>query len=347
MAPKQMQMDGYTALNPKNSEDPRVGYYHTDEAVPGTNTTFAVFAPKNGKEKLPVLLFQSGYGNDSAAHYAFFQRIAAEGYLVIAPDRSDDMRCGVCGLIGFLSFCSCSAMTTDGSNLKLALEYVKNPKNEWMDRADLSKLTVGGFSMGSCESVHAKARFPSEFKAVMFISPSIMVPTANAIQWNCCCYPLSGGSCTCCSDTPVSLCGEGAAIRAFNVPTLIVTSDLDTLIGGSYRAADILGDSATLVTLKDSAIDITTPTINATSSWGSLLAMGCCVGSPFYGMKRHFAIAEDADGTVSALAVAFLKQVYSGTPMESTDQMVNDQLNSRAETSCCVPFPLFKSCFES
>ena len=45
--------------------DPRVESYHTSEAVLGTKTTFAVFAPVSPGKKLPVVLFQTGYGSTS------------------------------------------------------------------------------------------------------------------------------------------------------------------------------------------------------------------------------------------------------------------------------------------
>lgn len=327
-------------------QDPHVEYYHTEASGNG-KTTFAVWSPKAPKGKLPVVLFQSGYGANSDSHYLYLQRIAAEGFLVVAPDRSDDQFCGLCGIIGFLSFVSCSALAVDGSNLKLALEYIKDPKNQWMDRADLNKITMAGFSMGASEALHATTRFPGETKAVMFISPSILAPVGNIINWNCCMQPCFGGSCRVCSDTPVGYCGQGAAVRAITVPTLIVTAENDTLAGGAYRAADLLGDKAVLVTLKESAIDLSTPVTRATSYWGPMLSMGCCVASPFHGIIRHFAIADDTAGSTSDPTVAFLKQVYTGVPMVGTETFVNGKLNSRAELGCCFPFPLFKSCFES
>ena len=127
------------------------------------------------------------------------------GFLVIAPDRSDDQQCGAIGILGFrrqtyfsrcilsacllelqqlprlgfLNFVSCSAVTTDGSNLALALSYAKDGQNQWMERADLSKVAMAGFSMGAAEAINAQARLPSETKALLLLSPSILVPAAN------------------------------------------------------------------------------------------------------------------------------------------------------------------------
>ena len=98
----------YTMLR---EPDPRAEFYHTETPVPGTKTTFAVWAPKarqphsshaaccrpqrcfpprlpvtaapsppkDSSGKLPVLLFQSGYGHSSDGHAPFLERIAAEG----------------------------------------------------------------------------------------------------------------------------------------------------------------------------------------------------------------------------------------------------------------------------
>ena len=81
--------------------------------------------------------------------------------------------------LGFLNFVSCSAVTTDGSNLALALSYAKDDQNQWMERADLSKVAMAGFSMGAAEAINAQARLPSETKALLLLSPSILVPAAN------------------------------------------------------------------------------------------------------------------------------------------------------------------------
>ena len=162
MAPSNYQM--------LRESDPRVESYHTSEAVLGTKTTFAVFAPAQKRsltnlspgrnKKLPVVLFQTGYGSTTTSTAPFLEGLAAEGFLVIAPDRSDDLRCGFCGLLGFLNTCSCSALAVDGSNLQLALAYAKDPTNQWMDRADLSKVVIAGFSMGAHEVINGHARSP-------------------------------------------------------------------------------------------------------------------------------------------------------------------------------------------
>ena len=330
--------------------DPRVESY-TSEAVLGTKTTFAVFVPvtkKGGKlpYQLPVVLFQTGYGSTTTSTAPFLEGLAAEGFLVIAPDHSDDLRCGFCGLLGFLSACSCSALAVDGSNLQRALAYAKEPANKWMDRADLSKVAIVGFSMGAHEVINTHARSPEAFKAAALLSGSGPIPLANVIAWNLPCAPCAGSSCSpCCSDTPVTPCGLGQALRAFDVPTLVVTSESDLAMGGAYRAASILAEKGvgTLVTFKESVLDLSAPTTAGHTAWGPLLAMGGCYGTPFHGLARHFAIIEDADGVTSSTVASFLKPALSGgKAMAATDKMVDDALNTKAAMNFCTPFPLVR-----
>lgn len=237
------------------------------------------------------MLFQSGYGSSSAGHRFFCQKVAAEGFIVIAPDRTDDHKCGCCGIIGFLNLVSCSALSVDGSHLAMAADYAKNKSNRFMDRADATKMAISGFSMGAQEAVHAAARLPGETKAVVILSGSIMLPLATAIGWNCCCAPCNPGS-TCCSDSPLGMCGMAAAIRSWTFPSLVVTSDLDMTKSGNYRLHEIAGGHSTLVTFKDSALDLDIPTTKATSAWGGF-ACAACYTSPLYGMRQHFALGNE------------------------------------------------------
>jgi len=339
----------YTMLR---EDDPRVQSFHSEPPPaacllgPGT-TSYAVFAPKVQTGKLPVVLFQTGHGSGIASDKPFLERLAAEGFFVIAPDRFDDLRCGLCGLVGFLSGCLCSANAVDGSALKAALEFAKSPANTWRDRADLNQVAMAGFSMGAQEALAAQARLPSETKALLLISPSLM-PLANFLGWNPLCITCSGGSCCLCSDSPLKPCGLMEALRESKAPTLLLTAEYDLTNAAAYRAADNLGARGTVVTLKEASLDLGIPHTKATTSWGTIAALGCCAASPFFGVPRHFGITEDAGGVASGVLAAFLKQhLKGGPPMAGTDTMVGGEINTRAALSCLSPFPLFKSCFDN
>merc|ERR1719231_935425 len=166
------------------------------------------------------------------------------------------------------------------------------------------------------------------------------------IGWNCMCAPCAGGTAPCCSDTPVSLCGQGKALRDWKVPSLLVTADLDLVKSGMYRAADILGSNATLVTFKDAALDLSLPTTKQTTAWGPIIMLGCCQASPFFGLRRHFALANEERDVSAAPTATFLKHALKeGGSLEAEGTKMHP-LNTKAPGICCVPFPAFVSCFE-
>ena len=145
----------------------------------------------------------------------------------------------------------------------------------------------------------------------------------------------------------MGLCGLGAAMREWTTPSLIITSDQDAVKAGMWRAKDILGENATLVTFKDAALNNNNPLAKQTTGFGPFLLCGCCSASPFYGMRRHFALANEEEEPSSAVVAAFLKKALLGGPdIAQTDQM--HPLNTKdKDGACCTPFPLFWSCCET
>ena len=305
-----------------------------------SNVAFTVFAPKGEEKNLPVILFQSGHGSVTEGHKHLLQYLAAQGFIVVSPDSAGAQRCGALGLVGFLNTCSCSDMAVDGSQMSKALEYAKNADNRWMERADLTKVTAMGFSMGAQEVIHFRERHPEDVKAIVILSGSVQIPLAYYLGANPCCYPLAGGHAF--SDSPVGCCGEGAAIRKWDVPSLVVTSDYDAVKEGNYRLADIA--QSTLITLKDSVLDLNGPWTKKTSSWGVFYPCAC-YGGPFHGITRHFAIAHESRIVAGEPVAEFLNSVFRGGPeLKATSRMYDNKLNSKAPSKICSPFPIFKSC---
>jgi hypothetical protein len=148
-----------------------------------------------------------------------------------------------------------------------------------------------------------------------------------------------------CARSQVGLCGQGAAMRGWDVPSMLITSDNDLVKAGMYRAKSILGDKTTLVTFKDEALDLGTPTTYQTTSWGPFLCIGCCPLSPFYGLRRHFALGNEEKDVSAEPAAQFLSQVFKGgPPVQATNKM--HPLDTKPAGTCCVPFPIFWSCCE-
>ena len=79
--------------------------------------------------------------------------------------------------------CAClqhnpARMSTDGRAIALALEYVKaeaalDGGAKIQGRADLSKVFVGGFSMGAVEAINAAALLKGQICGLIAISPSL------------------------------------------------------------------------------------------------------------------------------------------------------------------------------
>jgi hypothetical protein len=129
---------------------------------------------------------------------------------------------------------------------------------------------------------------------------------------------------------------------------MLITSDNDLVKDGMYRTADILGSKATLITLKDAVLDLSLKNTHATTSWSPCLLLGCCPLSPFFGLKRHFALAGEEQDVSARPASLFLKQVFLLNKAWPEIQVSQDMhaLNQQASGACCVPFPLFVSCCE-
>ena len=310
----------------------------------GTNIYLSIWEPVI-PGKFPLILFQSGYGSNSKTHRFFLESIAKKGYVVISVDRTDDLRCGWLGNIGFLSGLSCSAMSTDGSHLGIALNYAK--KN--MNNIDVDKVVMMGFSMGAQEAVHAQARYPNNTKAVVLVSGSFNIPLATFLGLNPCCYPCSGGNCTFCSDTPIKMCTSNSVIKDYEIPSLLITSENDMVKSGMYRTHNNIGGDSTLITFKDSVLNLNIPNTKKETYWGCFSNLAC-YGCPFYGLPRHFGIGAEDDIT-SNFIVSFLNKIfYNQSNIENNinlDLLYDNKLNSRAPNKCCAPFPLFVSCCNS
>ena len=137
------------------------------------------------------------------------------------------------------------------------------------------------------------------------------------------------------------------AVKKWSVPSLFITSDFDVVKSGMYRLADVAGgNDKTLVTFKDSALDLSFTNSMKNTSWG-LFSMMACYGLPFHGIPRHFAVGGGEDDVPSVPIIAFLNKTFHGSDMESAidmSKLYNESLNTKAPNYCCSPFPLFISC---
>merc|ERR1719482_2236672 len=138
------------------------------------------------------------------------------------------------------------------------------------------------------------------------------------------------------TDAPVGCCGMQGVVKKWNIPSLFITAENDMMKSGMYRFADIAGGENTLVTFKDSALDLSVPTTAATSTWWPFL------GLSFMGIPHHFALNTEEKDISHEPVTQFLKKYFvGGKEMQDSDKMVDGRLNSRAPITCCSPVCLF------
>lgn len=317
---------------------------------PTEKRSFHVWGPTSmlsQSTNVPVVLFQSGHHSTSSDHTFLLERIAQSGFIVIAPAKRNDKACGILGILGFLSGCSCASQDTDGSNLQATLAWATKAKargnHELLSRADLSKVAVMGFSMGAQEAVHMQARYPDEVSAVIILSGSLMIPSATIYGCNPCCSAFAGG--TCMSDTPLSICcGMANAMKRWTIPSLHITSEGDLVRSGTYRSAKISGSigggESHLITFKENALNLEIPRTMESTHYRSFMCLDC-YGCPMKGARHHFALGHEP-GPAHEPITAFLRQVFYSENITLTSEKI---VNGEVPVSCCDPFFAFHSCW--
>ena len=298
-------------LNIERGCEPKPALY---EAVPGKDLRFAVFAPREGSG-LPVVLFQHGHQVDAAGHAFMAQRIANAGYLVVMPERANSVSYGCCGTTCALC-CFCTApgsRITDGKHLLAAHAWVEEEAAEGsspLARGDLRKVAVMGHSMGGVEAVNFTGMAaPGEFQACVFVSPAL--PTYFSITtrtW----HPLNR-----------------RRVKALSVPSLWVTSEGDIMKAATYTMSELAGGGARLVTLKDSALDLSMPLTKATSWWYPFTLP--CLGNRVLGVSQHTALAAEAFGEPHRPVIAFLDSVFLGKEF-----VVDESIMAPKRWPCCL-----------
>ena len=291
-------MEELVKSEPIISEDMKVGdvvvkMYKTANLASGSNTdtSFAVFYPSTGKN-LPVVLYQSGMGGSSSGHKYQASIIAADGYVVVLPDRDGDQRGGYLNTFMFLMLASpIASVSADGSHLMLALEYVKLATEKGSGSpisgmADPSTIIAAGFSMGGNEAIHFAAKSPDVVKAAILISPSVM-------WFGTISFRISHKAMT-------------EAARDLSIPTLWITSEKDMTAVATYKMANEIVKKPTLVTFKSSVLDLDTPTTKATTHYGPFLGVG-----RYIGMADHFSLGNEKNDVSTLAILPFMKNVLS------------------------------------
>ena len=210
--------------------------------------------------------------------------------------------------------CAClqhnpARMSTDGRAIALALEYVKaeaalDGGAKIQGRADLSKIFVGGFSMGAVEAINAAALLKGQICGLIAISPSLRsFRSAFAFERM---YNFRSDDMMC-------------KVKGLSVRSLWITSEGDALRDAAMTYSSPKSDApplsarAELVIFKDSSIDqACTSYVGVATNWLPSLVRAVP------GLTQHFALCVSERQVVSVLAVVrFVEAVVAGTTFEA------------------------------
>lgn len=254
------------------------------------DTTFTAFTPSPAPaEPLPVFLFQSGYGSSSVGHQPLLQKIADAGFVVVVPDRESDTAGGKESVGTLFSEGKVvSALSTDGTHLAAALEWVQAQKEVGGCKLDLSKVAAGGFSMGAIEAIRFATASADVVKAVAVISSSTSAMAEPLYEF-----------------TEAEMLLKASQFAA---PSLWISSDKDLQLAATKALYESAATPAAFVSFKDEVLDNSMALTDATSIWSP------AVDEMVPGLKQHFALAAEAGVVSDVPIVAFLKQHMLGAP---------------------------------
>lgn len=258
------------------------------------DTTFAAFTPSTKVDAaVPILLFQSGYGSTSKSHAPLMQAIADAGFVCVIPDREGDTKGGkesagklLAGLATGTPASEHNAMSTDGTHLVAALAWCRGREEVEGQAIDVTKVAVGGFSMGCVEAIMATAACAADVKATVIISPSTGTMLEKA-------YVFSQEDLL-------------AKVSAFSCPSLYITSDKDFALSNAKDLYAVAKAPASIVVFKDEVLDNSMALSEETSTWSA------AIDELLPGLRQHFALAAERGLVSDAPILAFLNQHLKG-----------------------------------
>mmetsp|Transcript_25165 Transcript_25165/g.44740 ORF Transcript_25165/g.44740 Transcript_25165/m.44740 type:complete len:337 (-) Transcript_25165:113-1123(-) len=268
--------------------------YESKEMV-NKDTTFAVFAPEGDSKGLPVVLFQSGYGSRLEGHTSLCEKIAAEGNIVVVPCRTGDQYCGCCGVwTAMACLLPLNALSSDGKHLELAYDFVcleskEDSGSKIAGRADLNKVVLSGFSMGGQEVINASALLKGKYHAAAVIDGSLA--WSPVLAFHSCCSSLEKKT------------------AALDVPSVWITSEGSLMKTATYHFYGIAGGEPSLVTFKDSVLNLDTPLSYQTTTWWPFLACKCM--ATCFGISQHFALANEKQDVSHEAVVALIEKTFN------------------------------------
>jgi len=239
--------------------------------------------------------FQSGYGSSSVGHAPLLQSIADAGYVCVVPDRADDTKGGkesvakvFAGLADGTPASVHNALSTDGTHLAAALDWVKARSAIGGQPVDSTRIAAAGFSMVCIEAIMFAADCATDVRAVAIISSS-----SGAMLEKLYCFS---------QDDLARKAG------AFGCPSLWITSDLDSQNGATKELYEVAASPAQLLVFNDASLDNSMALTDETSIWSP------AVNDMLPGIAQHFALAAERGVVSDKPIVAFLDQHLKGAP---------------------------------
>lgn len=250
------------------------------------DTTFVVFLPEDSSVgELPVVLFQSGWGCNSESHRSLLQKVSNAGFLVVSPDREGDQAGGPEGIAqAFQGNPSAAAVSANGMHLVAAYDFIKDH-----ERADISKLAVGGMNMGGCEAINATAILREQVKACFVLSGAMGETMAQIFGANR-------------EEMKEKVAGRTAC------PSLWITAESDCCKPATTEFFELCACPKGIVTINDSCLDLELPNTLKTTIFPKEMLLG---DKAFPGLAEHCALGCETKDVSNVIISAFLKDVLN------------------------------------
>ena len=253
------------------------------------DTTFTAFVPPHKVDSpVPVVLFQSGHGSNSACHAPLLNALASEGFVCILPDRDTDTLNTPEGDAVELIFTEgklTAALSTDGTHLAAAYEWLLAQGGVVSgQKVDTTKVAVGGFSMGAIEAINfaSQKQGAGGISAVFLISSSTSENAEPLYQFK-----------------ETDLVDK---VSKFTIPSLDITSDKDCMHDATKKLAVAAAKPSALVVFKDEVLDNSMTLTQELSIWHTRHI------EMIPGLAQHFALAAEAKVVAKEPVVGFLRR---------------------------------------
>lgn len=166
---KTVAISGGAPLSAENDETSDAGGYETKPLTvqrDGKNIYAEMYVPKNGKEKMPAVIFSHGYNGSGRDGQAHAETLAAMGFAMCCYDF-----CGGSSYSRSDGATTEMSIFTEQADLEAVLEAVRS-----LDYIDANNIFLIGASQGGAVSAMAAADNAEKIRAVVLLYPAFVIP---------------------------------------------------------------------------------------------------------------------------------------------------------------------------